>query len=206
MTELRNSIRCDAKLIDLSLAKESLRLMLQRLEHGRPRELPCSHEVRPVIVFTDGASEGEVNTIGGLLFADGHYRYFSCHVPQGLVETWKGSSKHVIAMVELYAVVVARFVWHKFLAGRKAVAFVDNESAKEALVKGSSFNAHFRALLLQLEVAETDLRSWLWISRVPSHSNPGDGPSRGDDSLVKSLGATRDGCSCPVLGCLLEDI
>ena len=49
--------------------------------------------------------------------------------------------------------------------------FVDNESAKEALVKGSSFNAQFRALLLQLEVAEKDIRSWLWISRVPSHSN-----------------------------------
>ena len=67
---------------------------------------------------------------------------------------------------------VARFVWSKFLGGRKAIAFVDNESAKEALVKGSSFNAHFRALLLQLEVAEKDLGSWLWVSPVPSPFEP----------------------------------
>ena len=50
-----------------------------------------------------------------------------------MIELWKASSKHVIAMVELYSVVVARFVWNKYLMGRKAIAFVDNESAKEAL-------------------------------------------------------------------------
>ena len=207
MTELRGNIRNDSRLVHLSNeAKGSLQLMMNRLESGRPRELPCSHERRPVLVFTDGASEGNLNTIGGLLFVDGQFRYFSCHVPQCLVDTWMSNSKHVIAMVELYAVVVARFVWSKFLGGRKAIAFVDNESAKEALVKGSSFNAHFRALLLQLEVAEKDLRSWLWVSRVPSHSNPSDGPSRGDSSLMEALAAIRDGCSCPILGCALRDI
>ena len=126
---------------------------MNRLDNGKLRELICSHEQQPVLVFTDGASEGDLNTIGGLLFADGQFRYFSCHVPSSLVNTWIANSKHVIAMVELYAVIVARFVWSRFLNGRKAIAFVDNESAKEALVKGYSFNAHFRALLLQLEVA-----------------------------------------------------
>ena len=207
MTELRGNIRNDSRLVHLSNeAKGSLQLMMNRIESGRPRELPCSHEQRPVLVFTDGASEGNLNTIGGLLFVDGQFRYFSCHVPQCLVDTWMANSKHVIAMVELYAVVVARFVWSKFLGGRKAIAFVDNESAKEALVKGSSFNAHFRALLLQLEIAEKDLRSWLWVSRVPSHSNPSDGPSRGDSSLMEALAAIRDGCSCPIFGCALRDI
>ena len=54
-------------------------------------------------------------------------------------------------MVELYGVVVARHVWKDHLSGRKAIAFVDNESAKEALVKGSSLNVHFRNLLLRIE-------------------------------------------------------
>lgn len=72
MTELRSNIRNDSKIIHLSReAKESLRLMQTRIDNGRPRELPCSHEQRPVLVFTDGASEGDLNTIGGLLFADG---------------------------------------------------------------------------------------------------------------------------------------
>eukprot|EP00435_Cladocopium_sp_Y103_P062683 s616_g24.t1 len=207
MTELRNNIRCDSKLVQISPeARESLKLMLNRLSNGRPRELPCSHEKQPVLVFTDGASEGDVNTIGGLLYADGSFRYFSFHVPRRLVDSWRTSSKHVIAMVELYSVIVARFLWGKYLRGRKSIAFVDNESAKEALVKGSSFNAHFRALLLQLEIAEKDVRSWLWFARVPSHSNPSDGPSRGDCALMEAIGAIRDGGSCPVLGCALEDI
>ena len=72
MTELRSNMRNDSKIIHLSReAKESLRLMQTRIDNGRPRELPCSHEQRPVLVFTDGASEGDLNTIGGLLFADG---------------------------------------------------------------------------------------------------------------------------------------
>ena len=94
MTEIRSNIRHDSKLIHLSPeAKESLRLMLNRLDNGKPRELPCSHEQRPVLVFTDGASDGDLNTIGGLLFSDGHFRYFSCHVPPSLVTTWKASSQ-----------------------------------------------------------------------------------------------------------------
>ena len=207
MTELRSNIRSDAKLVQLSNeAKASLKLMQQRLALGRPRELPCSHESRPVLLFTDGACEESLNTIGGLLYVDGCYRYYACHVPKQLVELWKTSSKHVIAMVELYAVVVGRFTWKKYLDGRKAISFVDNESAKEALVKGTSHNGHFRSLLLQMEVAEQDIRAWLWISRVPSHSNPSDGPSRGDVTLMTSLNATRDGCSCPILGCLLDDL
>ena len=134
LTELRNNIRTDAKSIHLSSeARESLALMMQRLNSGRPRELPCSHEKCPALLFTDGASEGETNTIGGLLYAEGGFRFFSCHVPASMIELWKASSKHVIAMVELYSVVVARFVWNKYLMGRKAIAFVDNESAKEAL-------------------------------------------------------------------------
>ena len=207
MTELRANIQSDSKTATLTAeAKTSLGLMLDRLESGRPRELPCSFESQPVLVFTDGASEQDVNTIGGLLFVDGTFRYFACHAPDGLIDAWKTISKHVIAMVELYGVVVARFLWKKYLRGRKSIAFVDNESAKEALVKGSSHNLHFRNLLPQFEMAEKENRSWMWISRVPSASNPGDGPSRGDVTFAEALGAVRDSCACPVLGIQLRDL
>ena len=207
MTELRNHVRSDSKLVELTAeALASLRLMLDRLEHGKPRELPCAFETSPVLVFTDGASESDVNTIGGLLCVDGVFRYFACHVPSRLIEAWRTTSKHVIAMVELYGVVVARHVWKDHLSGRKAIAFVDNESAKEALVKGSSLNVHFRNLLLRIEKAEKESRSWMWISRVPSASNPGDGPSRGDVTFVEALGAVRDQCMCPLLDVALQDL
>ena len=43
MTELRNHVRSDSKLVELTAeALASLRLMLDRLEHGKPRELPCA--------------------------------------------------------------------------------------------------------------------------------------------------------------------
>ena len=207
MTELRNHVRSDSKLVELTAeALASLRLMLDRLEHGKPRELPCAFETSPVLVFTDGASESDVNTIGGLLCVDGVFRYFACHVPSRLIEAWRTTSRHVIAMVELYGVVVARHVWKDHLSGRKAIAFVDNESAKEALVKGSSLNVHFRNLLLRIEKAEKESRSWMWISRVPSASNPGDGPSRGDVTFVEALGAVRDQCMCPLLDVALQDL
>ena len=46
----------------------------------------------------------------------------------------------------------------------------------------------------------------MWISRVPSASNPGDGPSRGDITFVEALGAMRDQCMCPILDVVLQDL
>ena len=46
----------------------------------------------------------------------------------------------------------------------------------------------------------------MWISRVPSASNPGDGPSRGDITFVEALGAVRDQCMCPILDVVLQDL
>ena len=66
------------------------------------------------------------------------------------------------------------------------MAFVDNESAKEALVKGTSHDAHFRSLLLQIGNCGKGSEGLVVDTRVPSHSNPSDGPSRGDDTLVTS--------------------
>ena len=63
MTEFRTNIQSDSKTVTLTAeAKTSLGLMLDRLESGRPRELPCSFESQPVLVFTDGAIANRTST------------------------------------------------------------------------------------------------------------------------------------------------
>ena len=180
-------------------AIESLRLLLKRLETGRPREVPCLPMGSPVVLFTDGASEGSMHTIGGVLVDGTDVEFYACSVPEALVTAWKSIYSHVIGPIEMYAVLVAAKLWKSRIHGKRCVFFVDNNSAMDALIKGSSTAAVFRELLGVWEGMECIANSWPWVARVPSHSNPADEPSRGILTLMHSLQATR--CThvlCPV--------
>ncbi len=180
-------------------------LLRQRLLSGEPRRVPWRIDPNPPLVFTDGASENELHTIGGVIIFEGRSQYFGCHVPSKLTEKWLESSKHIIGMVELYGALVARATWDLQLAGRKSILFVDNNAAKEAFIKGTSHNPHYREMLLTLEHIESKNRSWAWVARVPSSSNPADAPSRGvHDGIVADLGAKHIPCICPMTGADLQ--
>ena len=145
MCELRSSLRSDGKKISLlPEAKSSLALLRQRLLSGEPRTVPWKVDPNPPLVFTDGASEDELHTIGGVIIFEGGSQYFGRYVPSALTKKWLESSKHIIGMVELYGALVARATWDLQLASRKSILFVDNNSAKEAFVKGTSHNPHYR--------------------------------------------------------------
>ena len=131
MCELRSNLRADGKRISLvPEAKGSLGLLRQRLLKGEPRRVPCKIDPNPPLVFTDGASEDELHTIGGVIIFEGGSQYFGCHVPRALTEMWLESSKHIIGMVELNGALVARATWDSQLANRKPILFVDNNAAK----------------------------------------------------------------------------
>ena len=86
--------------------------------------------------------------------------------------------EQVIAQAELPPVVVATLIWREQLKDLAVITFVDNESAKHALISGYS---PIRASLGILNVsAELDagLALHQWVTRVPSASNPADAPSR----------------------------
>ena len=206
MCELRSNLRADGKRISLvPEARGSLALLKQRLLKGEPRRVPCKIDPNPPLVFTDGASEDTLHTIGGVIIFEGGSQYFGCHVPSSLTEKWLESSKHIIGMVELYGALVARATWDSQLANRKSILFVDNNAAKEAFVKGTSHNPHYRDMLLTLEHLEARNRSWTWVARVPSSSNPADEPSRGvHDGIVAELGAKLVPCICPMTGTELQ--
>ena len=119
---------------------------------------------------------------------------------------WAHDMKHVIGPVEAYAVLVARLVWHQFIAGAHAVFHVDNYGAMDAYIKGTSTNAQIRRILLAFEEAECLHHSWPWFSRVPSKSNCADDPSRGEVKGLVGPGFVRDSCLCPITGSLLADL
>ena len=92
---------------------EAFRVLPDRLACGTPRVVPCQLPEQPILVFSDGASEGSLHTIGGIMVRPGSSaRFFACHVPIKLVGAREGSLKHLIGPVETYAALVARAVWH----------------------------------------------------------------------------------------------
>ena len=206
MHEVREHVKKGDKLGNLCAeARRSLVLLKNRLEQGAPKAVPWRVESSPALVFTDGASEGDLHTIGGILILDGTVEFFAAAVPDELVTRWSKTAKHIIGMVELYAVSVARRTWEQKLAARKAISFVDNDASKESLVRGTSGSQSFREILLSIEETEARYRSWVWTARVPSHSNPADEPSRGVfDGVLEVLKAVRIKCSCPMTGATLD--
>ena len=92
---------------------------------------------------------------------------------------------------------LARSVWHQFLAGSRCIFFIDNFAVLDAFIKGYSQSPHFVQALCAFETKECLGRTWPWFSRVPSDSNIADSPSRGDFQHLLELGFVRDSCLCP---------
>ena len=188
-------------------ALRSLSTLMDRLQTGQPKVVPCFSDRPPVVICTDGASEGDDHTIGGIISDGNKLEYFACRVPDQLVADWFSSYKHIRGLVEMYAVLVAAKMWADTLRSRRAIYFIDNQSSLDALIKGTSTSALFRALLERWENLDANSEAMNWFARVPSHSNPADGPSRGDHRLMESLEAVnRKEVECPLLGSHLETL
>ena len=208
MHDFRQHVRSHAPTHSLdSSALGSLRMLLERLEKGKPKEVPCLPMGSPVVIFTDGASEGDDHTIGGLVVDGQDIEFFSCRVTEALIEKWQSIFSHVIGLIELYAVLVAASAWASKITGRRSLFFIDNNPAMDSLIKGTSGPQFYRELLERWECMDCVSCSWPWIARIPSHSNPADEPSRGLFDLMTSLKATRcDRVQCPVTGDTLRNL
>ena len=97
-----------------------------------------------------------------------------------------GKKKQIIGQAELYPAVVARRLWRKKIQGRDVVHFIDNDSAKFVLIKGTSPCLESAWLTQSFWTNESEADSRSWIARVPSRSNIADGPSRGDRAEVQA--------------------
>ena len=150
---------------------------------ARPRLIRCLG-LRVALLFTDGAYEGGVVTIGAVLFLDTlrQPEYWGAAVPHHVVEKWKDliGGEHVIGQGELLPSAAARETWAGELRDLTILHFLDNTSAVQALVKGYSPSADSAPLLDWVADADVRLGARPWYDRVPSPANPADAPSRLD--------------------------
>ena len=153
---------------------------IKLLENCKPRVFGCRGPERPVLIFTDAAYEKGVASYGVVLVDP----FTSSRLVGGgkiapaLVDFWKlDSPDQVIGQAEAFAVVLARRALSRFITGRRVLYFIDNEGAREVLIKGSSKS---RTLLLLGSIffeMENKDQSLTWLERVPSASNIADAPS-----------------------------
>ena len=190
--------------------KRALSFFKSRIIHGPPIEIRAALG-QVIHIFTDGAFEPESKdpaTIGGVLYSESGVRlgFFSEVVPSVVVETYLTVSKNPIYLFELLAALMASVLWSTDYPFRYVVNYIDNEASRSALTKAWS-NVKFANNIIGKFVELEMESSWKpWFSRVPTHSNPSDDPSRLKiDELVQS-GVKRFSCDWQTLiPCLIGD-
>ena len=154
------------------------------LNSAPPRTLQFTGEVRPILVFTDGACEGIGRldvTIGAVIYdtANNKSEMWGGNVCSELVTIWRNEGKtQVIGQAELLPTAMARCSNMERFRHRRIIFFVDNDSARQALIKGWSPSRSSTKTIQLMVDAEVSGQTWTWYSRVPTKSNPADDPSR----------------------------
>ena len=105
--------------------------------------------------------------------------YFGFKVHDGLVREWKtGGVVQVINSAEIYPIWIAYELWKEKIRGRKVIFFVDNNSAKDSIIRGLSTSECGDWLVRSIMASEMGANCQVWYARVPSASNIADEPSR----------------------------
>jgi hypothetical protein len=165
---------------------------------------------RPVLVFTDGACEGEQFeevTCGAIVFdpRSEFSEHFGLRVEDAVVNRWKeaGGVEQVIAQAELLPVLLSRQLWRDRLKDRSVLYFIDNSSVQHSLINGYTHTAASRAMLLEIASMDVSCPCRAWYTRVSSAGNPADAPSRLKFAEVANMFSSRL-VQSPSLDCLIQ--
>ena len=161
--------------------EKSLVWTINELLLNIPRVIGPPRSEMPVLIFTDGACEADCTSIGGVLITpSGRVECFGIELPKEIVDGWKkkADQTQVIGQAELLPVLVAKLTWQHEIEGRRAIYFIDNESARLALVKAYSPVVSSLRIVCSCLKWDQDYKSQSWYARVPTFSNIADGPSR----------------------------
>ena len=160
------------------------------LKSSKPKVLSATSEKRPILVFTDASWESGHGGMGAVIIDMATHTpvVYSGEVPEELKNVWTDHlGDHIICQLELYTMVAIRWCLAKELAARRVIWWVDNESARYALIKGQSLSRTMNSLVREFYDADSLHSSHGWIERVPSYSNVADDPSRGRPEVACSL-------------------
>ena len=144
--------------------RDAFAVLKSRMESGEPRCIQVGQRGPSLVVFTTVRVSLVHPTVqrarwAAILYARWNgatkVRFFGATLSDSVVDRWMASGKkHLIGLVELYAVVLARFVWGDFLDNRRAIFFIDHVGVLSALIKCSSRDELWRSLLVSLEKAD----------------------------------------------------
>ena len=159
---------------------------------AKPRIIRFADRRPPIILHTDGAEEPDGVGVGAVIEDrwTGLKEYWGGMIRSSLVDEWKKKSgkTRVIHQAETYPALLAIKIWRKELHGRRVILFVDNDAAKEAIVKGVSGSVPSAEIVTALWEEAAANSMYLWVDRVPSAANVADGPSRGDNEDLEKEG------------------
>ena len=150
-----------------------------------PRTLRCWMSDRRLVIFTDAALE-ENDTFASIgmvaLWIEGSTvvaKYFFSEVlPPDILNAMQKSTSKIISSLELMAAVLAVQVLSLQHHTGRSFLYVDNEAARACLISQNSSVESHKLLLQHLSDILCGSSLFLWVSRVPSASNPADEPSR----------------------------
>jgi hypothetical protein len=108
-------------------------------------------------------------------------------VPENLIKTWL-PRKNQIALVEIFAVVLAIAHFGSELAGKRIIILIDSECALDALIKGQSKFQDVVKLVKFFWDLVAEFQVDVYLDKVSTDANPADGPSRGKKAEAESLG------------------
>ena len=178
-------------------AELALKWFRQFLTASAPRDVRPIPPFGHAVIFTDAACEddGRVVLAGAVIWVPGlvGFQFLSYRVPTEVAASWSrtGAGGQVIGLAETHPVVIAKLTWAEFLTSTRAVFFIDNDSARDALIKSYSPALASCKIIAESSAADASLGLSSWYERVPSPCNIADDPSRGVFEPLLAMGATR---------------
>ena len=172
--------------------RRALEVLRDRVSCALPLQISSS-KLDTWLIFTDGAFEAGVGSVGGILFAPGGHavEHFGDVVPKEIMQSLMSFSKNPIYELEVMPCLIAALMWRKFLKGVHLVMYLDNEAARTAFLRGSGATDASELLVRRFLQVEMEDQWSVWFARVPTHSNPADSPSRLQFTEAEAIGSVR---------------
>ena len=105
---------------------------------------------------------------------------FQGEVPEQFISAWQSEvGEQLICEIEMFAVLASLLQLNALLSSRRVVWWIDNDATRSVIIKGASRSWAMHTLARVYSELDRESPAMWWVCRVPSHSNPGDAPSRG---------------------------
>ena len=178
--------------------------------HIRPVFFPFFPSVRRqcVVVFTDASFSEMSGRLGVVVYCpcSAQWLYASAQVPSWMVALFSRLQRKstYIGQFEILAAVCAYLTFPDLIEGQLVHHFLDNTSALNGLIKGSSTRPDSARLIHEYCVAVLRLACRPWLGFVYSEDNMADLPSRKEFAMLRRLRAARRRLVFPTLAAWLR--